>query len=360
MGIILDSYFKMEKILENEKKNEAQENQISVMQKRKIQNRQTHFMILGSLGRGRFSEVYLVEEKQISNKSRVGLSLGKEFSRLNRKKKRSYFALKVMNKRMLIRKKIEKMAFVERNFLRYFKGNPFFCEMISCSQDRNFLYYLMELVPNNTIDTLLDIFNRKIPFSVVQHYIAEITLGLKEFRNANIVNCDLHTNNIMLDENMHIKFIDLGGCVDLGNCKEEKLLVKGCINFLAPEVIKNTSIQSVSFGIHLWCLGILIYLLSTGKYPFYTKGETDFKIIRKISQLQYSFSNDEIKTCTKDLIRQLLQKNPKKRLGFSSIDSLMQHPFFKGVNFKNLRKKKPPFYTFIKKNIKMHSTVSKE
>jgi len=45
---------------------------------------------------------------------------------------------------------------------------------------------------------------------------------------------------------------------------------------------------------------------------------------------------EECPEIAQDLIRKLLLKDPSKRLGADGIDSLKQHPFFEGVEFKAL------------------------
>lgn len=43
-----------------------------------------------------------------------------------------------------------------------------------------------------------------------------------------------------------------------------------------------------------------------------------------------------------DLIKKLLSDS-SKRLGINGIEEIKAHPFFFGVNWKNIKNKKPPF-----------------
>jgi len=39
------------------------------------------------------------------------------------------------------------------------------------------------------------------------------------------------------------------------------------------------------------------------------------------------------------LLRKLLEKNPKKRLGYKSVDEIKRHPFFKNINWNKISKR---------------------
>ena len=45
----------------------------------------------------------------------------------------------------------------------------------------------------------------------------------------------------------------------------------------------------------------------------------------------------------KDLITQLLIKEPTLRLGFHSIDEIKAHPFFEGIDWDTVRSSKVPY-----------------
>lgn len=46
---------------------------------------------------------------------------------------------------------------------------------------------------------------------------------------------------------------------------------------------------------------------------------------------------------TKDIIARLLHKDPKSRIGSESLEELMNHPFFYGINFHEVRQTEVPF-----------------
>ncbi|CEG81612.1 Putative AGC/PDK1 protein kinase [Rhizopus microsporus] len=72
----------------------------------------------------------------------------------------------------------------------------------------------------------------------------------------------------------------------------------------------------------------------SGKSPF--KAPTDYLIFQKIKNLEYTMP-DNFPEVAKDIIRRLLVKNPRERLGAGGkIGDIKQHPFFENIDWNNL------------------------
>lgn len=121
----------------------------------------------------------------------------------------------------------------------------------------------------------------------------------------------------------------------------------GTHEYLAPEVISG---QGHGSAVDWWTFGVFLYELLYGKTPF--KGENNEKTLMNILKQPLIFpkicssnSGKEYEEILKveDLIRRLLVKNPKKRIGSSkgSVE-IKRHEFFKGVNWALIRSVKPP------------------
>jgi serine/threonine protein kinase len=106
---------------------------------------------------------------------------------------------------------------------------------------------------------------------------------------------------------------------------------------MAPEIILEADLgdqgPGYSFGVDYYSLGVLIYEMLVGHTPF-----ADSKVrnvYRKVlySQVEYPWSMD---ITAKDLIRSLLQRDVRKRLGCASgltveqrIEQIKRHRWFK-------------------------------
>lgn len=100
-----------------------------------------------------------------------------------------------------------------------------------------------------------------------------------------------------------------------------------------------------TLGADLWALGCIIFEMLTGTTLF--KGMTMNKLHSNIVNLKYDFPAD-FDEDAEDLISRLCVACPYERLGAGdpdseySMESLMNHPFFKGKKFQKRYKKTPP------------------
>ena len=94
-----------------------------------------------------------------------------------------------------------------------------------------------------------------------------------------------------------------------------------------------------------WSLGILIYEMLVGIPPFYSENQEIQLKFQKELDVEFPIwlkISDE----AKDIIKQLLTKNPKNRIGVvQGWEEIKNHSWFKGFNFNLLKQKrlKSPF-----------------
>lgn len=69
-----------------------------------------------------------------------------------------------------------------------------------------------------------------------------------------------------------------------------------------------------------WSLGILLFELLSGEYPFNTSGK-ETELFTEIVKGTFTFNEnwDTISANAKDLVKNLLEKDPKKRYSMSQV-----------------------------------------
>ena len=176
--------------------------------------------------------------------------------------------------------------------------------------------YVQENYPNNIM-----------PLEDIKKLFLELNNGFKNLYLEKVIHRDIKINNIL----MEFRFDDKNDCIprlaDFGISREnstENNPMTASISWLllsAPEILlKGTE---YSFASDLWSIGVLLYKLAFGKYPFSGNGPVDIymNIMGGKSKLLKSGNKD-----FDDLISKLLQKDKDMRIKY---EEYFRHPFFK-------------------------------
>ena len=167
-------------------------------------------------------------------------------------------------------------------------------------------------------------------------YIAEqILQGLKYLHRCNIIHYDIKPNNIIIDDYLNIKIIDFSSSLDISEIEDNEIRLKyrGTSLYMAPEVIKREKINKKDFHkIDLFSLGVLIYRMAFGFYPFNLQQDDidkDNIIIEKInSEWKVENIDKQFSEYFIDFLNKLLEKNISKRI---NINEALNHPWIQGA-----------------------------
>ena len=263
-----------------------------------------------------------------------------------------------------------KEVFIERCILASL-DHPSIIKFYQSFKNQNKLYLLVEFCPRGS---LLEFLKRQGSLNniLAKHMTAEIVVALEYLRSMQVIHRDLKPGNIVLDSHLHIKLIDFATCKVLnkdimakiaafrsrndllrsmgfnddsdinmsaiGSTRMNSLV--GTEEYLAPETLSDMG--ELSYTCDYWSLGVILYQLLCGSTPF--KGRSDLETYRNIQKCQeITFKKPNIDEKAKDLIQQLLIKEPTLRLGFGSIDEIKGHPYFEGVDWPNVRSSRVPY-----------------
>lgn len=114
----------------------------------------------------------------------------------------------------------------------------------------------------------------------------------------------------------------------------------GTHEYLAPEIVSGEGHGS---AVDWWTLGIFVFELFYGVTPF--KGVSHELTLANIIARALEFPKEpSLSASAKDLITQLLVKDPAKRIGSTTgAAAIKRHPFFRGICWAPLRRTNPPY-----------------
>eukprot|EP00798_Chlamydomonas_sp_ICE-L_P016400 gene16400-22605_t len=241
------------------------------------------FNITGRVGDGSFSTVILAQHKDS----------GKQY------------AIKIVNKHLILRNKTVEYIKNERNILDQLDYEGV-VKLAFTFQDPDSLYFGLEFCPGG--DLYDQIRKREgVPVEAAKFYAAEIVLMLQYLRSKEIIHRDLKPENFLIAENGHLKLIDFGCAkafflpqIEHPGTKSRTTSFVGTAEYVSPEVLPT-------FPGHLRS-----DLLAASSDSFYQLivSKPPFKVV---SEREFEFPEDFPPTA-RDLVDKLLALEADERI----------------------------------------------
>ena len=212
------------------------------------------FECLAKLGQGNFGKVLLARK-------RCGLQLEQSTGGAEQPVQRQYYAMKVLKKDTILKRKDLDHARNERMILQAVK-HPFLVQLHYAFQTADRLYMLMDFIPGGDLSFHL---KRLRSFSepLVRVWMAELTLALEYMHKLHIVYRDLKPENILLDAAGHLRLTDFGLSKEQPREGGGLSTFCGTPYYVAPEMLVRG--RRYSSAVDWWSLGILMYELLVGQ-----------------------------------------------------------------------------------------------
>ena len=284
--------------------------------------------------------------------------------------KNNFFAIKAVNKKIAIKKKILKKYFIkEKNFLIKL-NHHFLISFVKTLQNKNYVFYLMEYINgfdlsyfllfrdsnnnNNLSDDELTKKKLNQPNSKkfqTQFYMANILLVINYLQSKKICHRDIKLENIMLTTSGYLKLIDFNACTEITSFAKT---ITGTPYYMAPELLLG---KGYGLKVDFWSLGVLAYKIYFGYFPFGNDLSDPTKIYDEIINKDVCLPN-EIDCCYfGTFVKGLLNKNVDERLG--SLNDVKKEKFFESFDWDEVDKMNmiPPFIP--KERVDLNQNINK-
>ena len=182
--------------------------------------------------------------------------------------------------------------------------------------DTNLEKYVKENYPNG-----------KMPIDKIKLLFLELNNGFRNIYEENVIHRDIKINNILIEyrfgdkEDIVPRLGDFG--ISRENYSDTDNPMTSNISWIyitSPEVLKNG--KDYSFASDLWSIGILLYQLAFGVYPFMG---SIVQVTETITKGPYILKKSKNKDFD-DLITKLLCKDKNSNITY---EQYFNHPFFK-------------------------------
>jgi len=198
--------------------------------------------------------------------------------------------------------KIEK----EARILRMLADNiavPIVIEVIEVKKKR---VLIQEFVEGKT---LFDVIERELEEKEVESVLIQLLDVVSHAHDLRIIHRDIKPENVMVKPDGTIRLLDFGAAKELRE-KGISGTVTGSRPYMSPEQIMGQSQRRSD----VWALGVVMYVLYTGMFPFYNEVEKVLMdMILELPPPPPSKHNEDLDPEIERIILKCLEKNPEDR-----------------------------------------------
>ena len=216
--------------------------------------------------------------------------------------------------------------------------HPNIIRLYNVFENADYLYIIMEYCYGGDLFSYLENRHFRLSEKRASTIIHQMATAVYYMHSFGVVHRDLKPENVLMtsnDEDSDIRILDFGLSKILGpyeKCDEPY----GTLTYCAPEIIVD---EPYSKPVDLWSLGVMTYLMVSGKLPFNAEDENE--IARQVVYDEPNYTRNPIwKTISPeclDFIQKLLNKDQNKRM---TIKGLLEHKWIKMYDENKLSEKR--------------------
>jgi serine/threonine protein kinase len=168
----------------------------------------------------------------------------------------------------------------------------------------------------------------KLDVETTRKIFRQILAGVEYCHKHHIVHRDLKPENILLTDTGQVKIADFGACRSFDNETDLMRTRCGTMIYGAPEVWHKPYVGTLA---DIWSLGVILYVLLSGRVPFIGENEeVSAKIVYQRANAHNWKYPKSIPVSARSLIHQCLSPAPSER---PSLVEIYQHAFIDPYSF---------------------------
>ncbi|CAK93859.1 unnamed protein product (macronuclear) [Paramecium tetraurelia] len=193
-------------------------------------------------------------------------------------------------------------------------------KLIYAIEDRKSINLVMEYISNQSLAVYVKSKTKRLlPIQEGLYIFQQLANAIKYLHSKNIAHRDIKMENILLLTDNYVKLIDFGFSICIQDNQKVNVFC-GTPSYMSPELV--TKVPHNPLCSDIWSLGILLYRMLLGEYPF--KGHNDKELYKAIQQNKVKMPNDMNQNIT-NLIKGCLEKNVNQRF---TIEQILCNPLF--------------------------------
>jgi serine/threonine protein kinase len=246
------------------------------------------FQMMNEIGKGEFGKVYIGIHEETKEKVAI-----KQIQKSNEKVNMNSVRSEI---------NIQKKLF-----------HPYLCKMYCVIDIPDYIFIVTEYCSGGEILKTME--EQDAPFEerMACKIFTQVLSGIEYLHNNYICHRDIKLENMLFDENGDAKLTDFGLSKSFeGNITFDKAV--GSALYSAPEVF--TGKPYIGKNADLWSMGVCLYVMVCGEYPF--KGDELDDFLKSLFNDTFDVP-DSVSPEYKDLIYRILEKDPNKRLNIEQI-----------------------------------------
>ncbi|OMJ83266.1 hypothetical protein SteCoe_15854 [Stentor coeruleus] len=262
------------------------------------------YAIIKEVGKGNYATVFLVQDLENYQK----------------------FAVKQINKEVVKKSSRGPSAVISEIEIMRKISHPMMVKLYRIYENDDFVSLVLDYVEGG------DLFHRiqkkeKFPEQTAGIFISNMLEGLKYLHSLNIVHRDLKPENLLMvsiEDDTEFKLCDFGLACIAG---DDQVLRCGSPGYVAPEILMKKAYNN---KVDIFSAGIILYIILSGRAPFYGKTSNEILIKNKECRLQFHDKYwREVSKDAVDMVLRLTDPDPNTRV---SAEYALRHPWLQNIN----------------------------